>query len=90
MSPITTLFVDVGGVLLTNGWDHVARRRAAKHFDLDHKSLSRRHYLASTLYEEGKPRLDEYLDQMVFYEHRSFSGKTSRLHARLNPRPGRR
>lgn len=24
-SAITTLFLDVGGVLLTNGWDHVAR-----------------------------------------------------------------
>jgi hypothetical protein len=28
--PITTLFLDVGGVVLTNGWDHHARRRAAK------------------------------------------------------------
>ena len=30
--PVTTLFLDVGGVLLTNGWDHHARRRAAKNF----------------------------------------------------------
>ena len=26
---ITCLFLDIGGVLLTNGWDHHARRRAA-------------------------------------------------------------
>jgi hypothetical protein len=25
--PITTLFVDVGGVLLTHGWDHLANKR---------------------------------------------------------------
>ena len=27
---ITTLFLDIGGVLLTDGWDHHARKRAAK------------------------------------------------------------
>jgi hypothetical protein len=32
--PITTLLLDVGGVLLTNGWDHHARRRAATYFKL--------------------------------------------------------
>jgi putative hydrolase of the HAD superfamily len=32
--PITALFLDIGGVLLTNGWDHLARRRVAKHFML--------------------------------------------------------
>ena len=32
---IFCLFVDVGGVLLTNGWDHHARRRAVKHFKLE-------------------------------------------------------
>ena len=30
-----TLFFDVGGVLLTNGWDTAARRRAAETFGLD-------------------------------------------------------
>jgi FMN phosphatase YigB (HAD superfamily) len=33
--PITTLFLDIGGVLLTNGWDHHARKRAATNFTLD-------------------------------------------------------
>ena len=72
-SRLTTLFVDVGGVLLTNAWDHIARHRAAEHFDLDHESLNRRHHLVFDLYEEGKLHLDEYLDRVVFYEHRSFS-----------------
>ena len=72
---ITTLFVDVGGVLLTNAWDHVARRRAAQQFSLDYEALNRRHHLICTLYEEGKLGLDEYLDRTVFYEDRSFSQK---------------
>jgi len=71
----TTLFVDVGGVLLTNAWGHTARLRAAKQFDLDGGMLDRRHYAVFTAYEEGKLTLDEYLDRAVFYEDRSFSRK---------------
>ena len=41
--PITTLFLDVGGVLLTNGWDHHARRRAAKKFHLEWAEMRDRH-----------------------------------------------
>jgi hypothetical protein len=32
---VKVLFVDIGNVLLTNGWDHVSRRRAAEKFALD-------------------------------------------------------
>ena len=32
---ITALFLDICGVLLTNGWDHHARKRAATHFTLE-------------------------------------------------------
>jgi len=32
---ITCVFLDVGSVLLTNGWDHHARKRAATNFKLD-------------------------------------------------------
>jgi putative hydrolase of the HAD superfamily len=43
-APIMVLFLDIGGVLLTNGWDHHARRRAAKRFKLEHAmSLKTRH-----------------------------------------------
>jgi putative hydrolase of the HAD superfamily len=34
-APITTLFLDIGGVLLPNGWDHHARKRAATIFKLE-------------------------------------------------------
>ncbi|MGA2067867.1 MAG: HAD family hydrolase [Thermoguttaceae bacterium] len=76
MSPsITALFVDVGGVLLTNAWDHIARHRAVEYFALDQEALSQRHNLISPLYEEGKLSLDEYLDRVIFYEDRPFSRK---------------
>ena len=47
---VTALFIDIGGVLLTNGWDHHARRRAAKHFKLDWAEMQERHALRETGY----------------------------------------
>jgi len=71
--PITCLFLDVGGVLLTNGWDHHARRRAAKHFKLDWDELEERHNLNFVIYETGKLTLQEYFGWVVFYKKRSFT-----------------
>jgi putative hydrolase of the HAD superfamily len=71
--PITALFTDIGGVLLTNGWDHQARIRAAKMFDLDLDEMEDRHHLTFDTYEEGKLTLDEYLGRVVFYQKRSFT-----------------
>ncbi len=70
---ITTLFVDIGGVLLTNGWDRSARQRAAQVFQLDYDELNERHHLTFDTYEAGKLSLDEYLTRAVFYEARPFS-----------------
>jgi putative hydrolase of the HAD superfamily len=72
-SEITTLFWDIGGVLLTNGWDHHARKRAATHFELELAEMEDRHHLTFDTYEEGKLTLEEYLDRVVFYEKRSFT-----------------
>ncbi len=72
-SQITTLFLDIGGVLLTNGWDHNSRRRAAETFGLDYEEMSERHHLTFDTYEEGKLSLDEYLNRVIFYEPRTFS-----------------
>jgi putative hydrolase of the HAD superfamily len=47
-TPVTTLFMDIGGVLLTNGWDRAARQRAAEAFDLDFDEMNERHTLTST------------------------------------------
>lgn len=72
-APIKALFVDIGGVLLTNGWDHHARKRAAKIFCLDLDEMEDRHHLTFDTYEEGKLTLDEYLSRVVFYRKRSFT-----------------
>ncbi len=70
---ITTLFLDIGGVLLTNGWDHHARRRAAERFDLDYDEMDERHRMTFGTYEEGKLSLERYLGRVVFYEERPFT-----------------
>src|ERR1039457_6386935 len=71
--PITTLFLDVGGVLLNNGWDHIARRRAAKHFKLEWAGMEERHALTFETHEEGKLTFEEYLGRVVFYKKRPFT-----------------
>jgi putative hydrolase of the HAD superfamily len=71
--PVTTLFLDVGGVLLSNGWDHYARQRAATNFKLDLAEMEERHHLTFDTYEEGKLTLEEYLNRVVFYEERPFT-----------------
>ncbi len=70
---ITTIFIDIGGVLLTNGWDRKSRQRAATTFNLDHDEMDERHHLTFDTYEEGKLSLDEYLERVIFYEKRPFS-----------------
>ena len=71
--PITALFLDIGGVLLTNGWDHHARKRAATHFKLELAEMEDRHHLTFDTYEEGKLTLEEYLGRVVFYQERPFT-----------------
>ena len=71
--PISTLFLDIGGVLLTNGWDRISRSKAAEQFRLDAEELNERHHLTFSIYEEGKLTLDQYLSRVVFYEPRPFS-----------------
>ena len=71
--PITTLFLDIGGVLLTNGWDHHARKRAATNFKLELTELEDRHQLTFETYEQGKLTLEEYLGWVVFHQKRPFT-----------------
>lgn len=73
MPTIHTLFWDVGGVLLTNAWDHTERAAAFEHFHLDEKNFQPRHDAVVSPFECGKISLEEYLDQTVFYKDRPFS-----------------
>jgi putative hydrolase of the HAD superfamily len=77
-SSISTIFTDIGGVLLTNGWDRGSRRKAISLFKLDPEETEERHHLTFDTYEVGKITQDEYLDRVVFYKKRSFSRKQFR------------
>jgi putative hydrolase of the HAD superfamily len=70
---VKALFLDVGGVMLTNGWDGRSRKAAAIQFGLDPDELNDRHHLTFDTYESGKLSLDEYLQRSVFYQERSFT-----------------
>jgi putative hydrolase of the HAD superfamily len=72
-APITCVFLDIGGVLLTDGWDHHARKRAATNFKLEAAEMEDRHHLTFDTYEEGKLTLEEYLGRVVFYQKRPFT-----------------
>ena len=72
---ITTLFLDIGGVLLTNGWDSALRKRAAEHFAVDYGELDHRHRVTYDTYESGKMSLETYLRQIIFFEPRPFTSE---------------
>lgn len=71
--PIKTLFMDIGGVLLTNGWDHEARRRAAAQFKMNWADIEDHHRSNFAAYEEGKLKLEDYLNKTIYYQQRDFT-----------------
>jgi putative hydrolase of the HAD superfamily len=73
LSTIRAIFWDVGGVLLSNAWDHTQRIAALEHFSLDEEEFHDRHEMVVSSFERGKITLDEYLDRTVFYRARPFS-----------------
>jgi putative hydrolase of the HAD superfamily len=73
VAKITTLFWDIGGVILTNGWDRVSRREAAKTFQLDWDDYEDRHELSFPALDSGQITLNQYLDRTLFYRTRSFT-----------------
>ena len=72
-APIAALFLDIGGVLLTDGWDHRSRALAATVFNLDLAEINDRHHLIDETYEVGKLTLEEYLNLVVFNREQAFS-----------------
>jgi putative hydrolase of the HAD superfamily len=75
---IRAIFWDVGGVLLTNAWDHNERAEALDHFHLDAKEFQDRHEPLVSAFERGQITLDEYLDRTVFYGERPFTKEVFR------------
>ena len=70
---VTTIFFDIGGVLLTDGWGHESRRTAAEHFGLDWEEYSDRHEKVAHAIETNRLSIDQYLTRAVFYRPRSFT-----------------
>jgi putative hydrolase of the HAD superfamily len=85
----TALFLDIGGVLLSNGWDRRMRKAAAEKFGLDSEEMDERHHLTFDTYEEGKLELAEYLRRVVFYTDRRFSPEEFKafMFAQSQPKP---
>ncbi len=85
----TAIFTDIGGVLLTNGWDRTARKKAIDRFKLDLAETEERHHLTFDTYESGKISLSEYLKRLVFYKKRNFTEEDFRkfMFAQSEPFP---
>jgi putative hydrolase of the HAD superfamily len=67
------VLLDIGGVLLSDGWDHLARKRAADSFKLELTEMEERHHLTFEVFEEGKITLEEYMSLVVFHQKRDFT-----------------
>jgi putative hydrolase of the HAD superfamily len=87
--PITTIFFDIGGVLLTDGWNHASRRAAAEKFALDWEEYADRHERVAHAIETNRLSLDGYLKRTIFYQPRSFSVEEFRafIFAQSQPHP---
>lgn len=73
MTIIKALFLDIGGVLMTNGWDHKLRKATAEVFQIDYDEMNSRHQLVFDTYETGKMTLDDYLKKVIFYVERPYT-----------------
>jgi putative hydrolase of the HAD superfamily len=73
MFPFDVILFDVGGVLLTNGWDHDERARVVSSFGLSVPEFEARHLAPYDAWERGATPIKDYLDATIFYQPRSFS-----------------
>jgi putative hydrolase of the HAD superfamily len=80
MSRFTTVLWDVGGVLLTNGWDHNQRKAVLEKLQIaDLDEFEARHAEQNDPWEKGTIDFDEYLRRTVFYREQPFSSATVKV-----------
>jgi putative hydrolase of the HAD superfamily len=72
-SPFDAILFDVGGVMLTNGWDHNERAVVLKQFDLDRAAFEARHEKPYDAWERDTISVYDYLNAAIFYEARNFT-----------------
>lgn len=70
---IRAVYWDIGGVLLTNGWDHEERARVLAQFAIPRDEYESRHEEANDRWEKGELSDDEFLKQTVFFKERTFT-----------------
>jgi putative hydrolase of the HAD superfamily len=70
---VRALFVDIGGVLATNGWDTDSREASVEHFGLDATAIDSRHRQMFELFETDTITWKQYLDRVVFNVPRPFT-----------------
>jgi putative hydrolase of the HAD superfamily len=89
MSELTTIFFDIGGVLLTDGWGHDSRRAAAEKFGLEWDEYTDRHEKVAHAIETNRMSLDQYLTRAIFYRPRPFTREEFReyVFAQSQPKP---
>lgn len=87
MPEVTTVFFDLGGVLLTNGWDRNSRRHCVESFGLDFEEFRDRHEFVADAFETGRMTIDEYLERTVFYRERDFTIEAFREGMMAESRP---
>jgi putative hydrolase of the HAD superfamily len=73
MAPFDVILFDIGGVLLTNGWDKGERAAVLRQFGLDQEEFEARHLVPYRAWERGAITVETYLDETVFYEPRTFT-----------------
>jgi putative hydrolase of the HAD superfamily len=61
MSTVRAIFFDIGGVCLSNGWDHEQRRAITERFGFDYDTFDRRHRQVVDALERGQMTLSDYL-----------------------------
>jgi putative hydrolase of the HAD superfamily len=86
---ISAIFWDLGGVLLSNAWDHSERHRTLERFGLDEAEFEARHAQVVSEFEKGKITVDEYLEHTVFYRERPFTPQAFRdlMFSMSEPKP---
>lgn len=75
MSEIKAILWDIGGVLLTNGWDHKERNVVLTQFGIEREPFETRHAAANDAWEKGSLTATAYLEQTIFYEPRNFTAE---------------
>jgi FMN phosphatase YigB (HAD superfamily) len=72
-SGIETIFWDIGGVLLTNGWDKDQRADVLGRLGVDLEDYESRHDAANFYWERGLSTAECFFDQTVFTTPRNFT-----------------